>query len=271
MQAVRLFKDLIILGAQPWIDVHDMIAGGDWEEQIERALDETDYVIILLSRNSIEKRGYVQAEKRYILKKSNEMPFGKIFVIPARLEKCQPQDKQLKKLDWVDLFPSWNDGIRRIAKSLELPEEAIENLEATRSRIEQERSEISVSVGKKGKGISVNDYFDVILPSILKLQGEEATQMKKKIRFVLSDSWTVNLSPPVPTVIRKDPTDADLTIKLTPEAMNKILEGNFDARKSLAKGDVEVAGDLHILKSAGVLFADTSHYYDILNEKQNSD
>ena len=120
--AVRLYKDLGALGGQPWIDVSQLVAGIDWRMQIEDALDNCDYVILLLSHHSIEKTGYVQAEKRYILDRLDHMPPGVVFLIPVRLEECNPRHRQLRKLHRVDLFPSWDKGFKEIAKALKFSE-----------------------------------------------------------------------------------------------------------------------------------------------------
>ncbi|MCP4286721.1 MAG: DUF1566 domain-containing protein, partial [Gammaproteobacteria bacterium] len=35
----------------------------------------------------------------------DQMPTSAIFLIPARIEDCEPEDEQLEEIHWVDLFP----------------------------------------------------------------------------------------------------------------------------------------------------------------------
>ncbi|MEI2822083.1 MAG: toll/interleukin-1 receptor domain-containing protein [Chitinophagaceae bacterium] len=49
----------------PWLDEEKLTLGQHWAVAIEEALDEADIVIIFLSRNSVEKEGFVQRELNY--------------------------------------------------------------------------------------------------------------------------------------------------------------------------------------------------------------
>lgn len=43
-------------------------------------------------------------------------PFEDIFVIPVRLDECEPPYEKIKNLQWVDLFPSYEAGLSKILK-----------------------------------------------------------------------------------------------------------------------------------------------------------
>lgn len=250
--AYRLSRELKALGAEVWLDLANMIGGLDFRIQIEDAVDECDFVVLLLSRSSIDKTGYVQKEKRYILDKLNHMPFGKVFLIPVRLEECQPRNKQIRNIHYIDLFPSWDKGIKDISKALNFNKDEIDRLEAKRKTMPTDPL-----------ALSVKDYFEIVLPTILKWKGEAVTIVNKKVRFILSDqideSWTLNLVPPAATIVAKDEGDVDLTIKLTSECMQSILKGQFDAKEAIADGEIEIFGDLSVLKSVGILFSGNSN------------
>ena len=47
---------------------------------------------------------------------------------------------------------------------------------------------------------------------------------------------------------------ADLTIKITTAEMSNILAGTFDARKAIAEGNIELKGDVSLLRRVGFLF-----------------
>lgn len=253
-QALRLSRDLQALGVQPWIDVTHLLPGGDWRDQIEAVLDVCDYVILMLSNHSIEKSGFVQVEKRYILDRLDHMPPGKIFLTPARLEECSPCHRQIQRLHWVDLFPSWNKGFKRLCVSLGFPEETTRTIKTIKARKE-----------RKSQALSAKDYFEVVLPTMLRWKGEEVTKLNKRTSFVMMDrpdeSWTINLVEPKATVVKGEDYRADLIIRITSASMESILAGDFNARKAIAGGEVELSGDLTILKSMGILF--TNKDYDI--------
>ena len=54
-------------GFEPWLDEEDLLPGQEWEREIPRALQISDFILIFLSRNSVAKRGYVQREMKLAL------------------------------------------------------------------------------------------------------------------------------------------------------------------------------------------------------------
>ncbi len=51
----------------PWLDEEKLLPGQDWDMEIERAVENSDDVIVCLSSNSVSKEGYIQKELRKIL------------------------------------------------------------------------------------------------------------------------------------------------------------------------------------------------------------
>ncbi len=88
---------------QPWLDEEELYPGQDWDVEIEKAVERTDAVIVFLSKNSINKEGYVQAELRYVLDIARTKPEETIFVIPFKLEDCQVP-RRLMIYQYVDYF-----------------------------------------------------------------------------------------------------------------------------------------------------------------------
>jgi hypothetical protein len=117
--AMRLYKDLKNAGINPWLDKESLIAGQNWEIAIRKAIKNNKYFIPLLSSNSVHKRGFVQKEFNFALEVLDEIPESDIFVIPARLDDCDIPFEKLKKYHYVDLFPDWRDGIKKILKAME--------------------------------------------------------------------------------------------------------------------------------------------------------
>jgi len=110
-----LYRYLRKRGIKPWFDEMDLIGGQDWQIEIPRAIATSDAIIICLTKNSIDKEGYVQKEIKFALDKALEMPEGRIYLIPVRFEECEVPFS-LSRYQWVDLFDEI--GFTRLMKSL---------------------------------------------------------------------------------------------------------------------------------------------------------
>src|SRR2546427_1328863 len=115
----RLYDDLKAMGADPWLDSHDLIAGQGWRGAIKQAVRRSGHFIAVISRNSASKRGYAQREIREALEVLNEIPPDEIYLIPVRLDDTVSPYEQLQELHYVDLFPSYEKGLGEIHKALE--------------------------------------------------------------------------------------------------------------------------------------------------------
>ncbi len=107
----RLERD----GFDPWLDTEKLFGGQKPDFEIPQAMDETDFVLICLSKQSVEKRGYVNKEITWALDRQNTMLEGDIFAIPVKLEACETPFR-LKKILPVNLFES--DGYDKLVKAL---------------------------------------------------------------------------------------------------------------------------------------------------------
>jgi len=121
-KARELYRFLKRRGLQPWLDAEDLLPGQNRQVEIPRALEGSDAIIILLSKTSVDKEGYVQKEIKFALDKALEMPEGRIFIIPARLEECDVP-RSLSTYQWVDLFDE--GGYDKLMKSLRLRAEQL--------------------------------------------------------------------------------------------------------------------------------------------------
>jgi formylglycine-generating enzyme required for sulfatase activity len=103
---------------QPWLDEEELYPGEDWDLAIQKAVEESDVVLVCLSNNSITKRGYVQKELRYVVDIALEIPEEEIFIIPLRLEECTPP-RSLREWQYADYFEGKRkDAYRRLMVSL---------------------------------------------------------------------------------------------------------------------------------------------------------
>lgn len=117
--ARRIRADLESSGLEIWIDEEELLGGQDWKLEIRRAIGSAQVMLILLSNSSASRRGYVHKEVRVALEILEQLPEGRIFVIPVRLEECTLGHSQLEALQWIDLFPDYGVGLERLERSIQ--------------------------------------------------------------------------------------------------------------------------------------------------------
>lgn len=105
----------------PWLDEDKLLPGQDWHEEIEKAVEKTDVVIVFLSNKSVTQEGYVQRELKLALDVADEKIENTIFIIPLRLEEC-PAPRRLRGWQYLDYFPKGIQPLayNRLLKSLQL-------------------------------------------------------------------------------------------------------------------------------------------------------
>lgn len=110
---------------QPWLDEEELYPGQDWNMEIEKAIEETDVILVCLSNNAITKEGYVQREIRIALDYADYKPEGTLFIIPVRLEECKPP-KRLLRWQYADYFEGQRErGLQRLLVSLQRRAESL--------------------------------------------------------------------------------------------------------------------------------------------------
>ncbi|HLO16775.1 MAG TPA: toll/interleukin-1 receptor domain-containing protein, partial [Anaerolineales bacterium] len=104
-----------------WLDEEKLLPGQDWDYEIDKALDNSDAVIVTLSTGSVSKEGYVQKELRFALNIALEKPEGTIFILPVRLDACE-RPRRLHAIQGIDYFPPERRELAyaRLLRSLEL-------------------------------------------------------------------------------------------------------------------------------------------------------
>jgi hypothetical protein len=116
-QVIReLFRRLRDDGFDPWLDEENLLPGQNWEQVIASVVRAVDVVTVCLSRESINKKGFVQKEIKFALDVADEQPDGTIFLIPIKLEECDLPER-LRHLHAVSLFQE--RGYERLKSALE--------------------------------------------------------------------------------------------------------------------------------------------------------
>jgi len=116
--AARLHKALQRAGYEIWFDRASLLPGERWKSSIVKAIRSAGAVVILLSKSSCNRSGFLNREIREALELLAEQPESKPFLIPVRLDNCEPSHSELTALHRVDIFPEWKRGLRELRKAL---------------------------------------------------------------------------------------------------------------------------------------------------------
>ncbi len=135
----------------PWLDEEKLLPGQDWDMEIEKAVQTSDAVIVCLSNSSINKEGYVQKEIKRVLDISDQKPEGTIFVIPLRLDNCEPP-RRLAKWQYVNYFPSQQRDVayQRLFQSLATRKEKLLP-ESTKEDLPKKKAEVKKVIRPKDR------------------------------------------------------------------------------------------------------------------------
>lgn len=113
--ANKLYQDLkFVPDLEPWLDKECILPGMRWEPEIWKAVRESNYFIALLSKSSSSRRGYAHSELRRALEMARQFPDDQIFLIPVRLDECEMPVDELWGINYVDFFPNWDSGYRKV-------------------------------------------------------------------------------------------------------------------------------------------------------------
>jgi len=78
------------------------------------------------------------------------LPSGSIFVIPVRVDECEPADEKLQDIHWADLFPSYEKGLSQVLRVI-VPEKPPSNvpkkleLQASKPKYQLRKDPITIS------------------------------------------------------------------------------------------------------------------------------
>jgi hypothetical protein len=105
-------------GFSPWMDTRRLMPGQNWPRAIEAAIETSDFFLACFSTRSVSKRGGFQAEIRYALDCARRVPLDDIFIVPVRLDCCRVPRAVQRELEYIDLFPDWDRGLRKLLAAL---------------------------------------------------------------------------------------------------------------------------------------------------------
>lgn len=118
----KLLKDN---GLNPWMDKHSLFGGENWVHEIDGHIEKCRYFVLIISSHTINKVGQIQREIRLAKKKQDLFPDGGVFIIPLRVEDCEVKDRDLRSVHYIDMFPDWKQGEKKLISAIEKNKDAV--------------------------------------------------------------------------------------------------------------------------------------------------
>ena len=147
----------------------------------KRAIRNSQYFLALLSSNSVARRGYVHREMVEALEVLDESPDADTFVIPVRLNDCQPAHEKLSELHQVDMFPSWEEGMNKILHVISAPQIPLE-----RTLYIESGEELLIVLEKYKEDIQHIDFYF----SLKNVSSQELVVYELGLQEVKADGFT---------------------------------------------------------------------------------
>jgi hypothetical protein len=114
----RLCEGLKAAGCSVWLDKDRLMPGQNWPRSIDGAIADADAFVACFSMRSVGKRGQFQSELRHAMECARKRPLDDVFLLPVRLERCPVPGGIAEQWQYVDLFPDWERGVRRLVRSI---------------------------------------------------------------------------------------------------------------------------------------------------------
>ncbi|OMD35117.1 hypothetical protein BSO21_09545 [Paenibacillus odorifer] len=117
LQLCRRLKDYAL---EVWIDTEDILPGEDWKIKIRQTLEESEFVIVCFSEQSIIQAGYFQEELKIISELMHSRSQGSLFCIPISLDQFDRAitPKGFDEKHMIDLDEDMDNCITRINKTI---------------------------------------------------------------------------------------------------------------------------------------------------------
>lgn len=123
IEVKKIYNRLKKVGFEPWMDQMNIFAGEDWERAIKKAQENADIFIFCCSKNSAEKRGFIQVEIRQALELAKRRLAKDIYIIPLLLEEGVEIPESVDSYQALKYFE--DNGWNRLTQSIQ---EAIKRL-----------------------------------------------------------------------------------------------------------------------------------------------
>lgn len=171
----KLYEKLEKAGLEPWMDEKNLRGGINWEYAVEETMQNADFIVVCVSKSSIDRRGFIQKEIKLALDIRDRVPERDICVIPILLEKNCKIPHEFKKYNAVDL--SARGGFEKLVKDIN--EEIVERDQEEEAKAKQARERPKRQPGaKKKQPEKVGASEEPTVPGISIVGGEFSSSTK---------------------------------------------------------------------------------------------
>ncbi|HKH59232.1 MAG TPA: TonB family protein [Flavitalea sp.] len=108
--AFKLANDLRAAGAKVWIDQLDIPPGKNWDEEIEKALNASKYILFIASEKSVSSQNVLN-EIYYAVDENK-------IVIPIKIDDCAIPFR-IRRFQYIDFTGNYDSAFDRLVKYLE--------------------------------------------------------------------------------------------------------------------------------------------------------
>lgn len=119
--ALEYYEKLKSEGVQPWLDKKFLLPGHNWEIEIEKAFNDANVIVLLMTPRSVGKRGFVQREASDAIERLRYKKADDIYILPLVLEPCDVPVAISNKLQYLDMSSpqSWEQVQRALSIAAE--------------------------------------------------------------------------------------------------------------------------------------------------------
>jgi hypothetical protein len=100
--ARTVYQQLRRRGHMPWMDQYSLLKGADWQFAIKSAIRTSEFFAAIISRESVQKTGFVQIEVHDAAQEQLKRPEGSIYFIPIKIDDC-PLPTFASRFNYLDL------------------------------------------------------------------------------------------------------------------------------------------------------------------------
>lgn len=98
----EIYDSLATKGYNPWMDIKDIPAGVNWDFEIQKNFSNSNLIIIILSKISTQKNGYIRREINEAIDKLKYYKPDDVFVIPILIDDAQVPSYISGKIQFID-------------------------------------------------------------------------------------------------------------------------------------------------------------------------
>ena len=122
--AKKLFNSFKESKMEPWLDEQKIITGDHWKDVIDKEINTANCFLPILSEASINNNRYFQTELDIAIQVSESRDNN--FIMPVRIEDCNPGLSKVKKYQILDLFPSYEHQYQKLVKHIKEKHRALD-------------------------------------------------------------------------------------------------------------------------------------------------